>query len=155
VTEHDRIRWSRALLFAGWLSVAAYLGYLVTQIRRAAATTTGSFEDGVWGQRIELVSFAALPQNVVIIAPAVAAAITGTLLMRSLVVPVVVHLQLLVRIVAGLSIVIIALGILGIVAVFFRDVDPVGDVGAVLGRLGGIALAAGAVRLCLEAETTG
>lgn len=155
MTEHDRIRWSRALLFVGWMSVLAYLGYLITQIRRAAAVRTGSFEDGIWGQRVELISFASLPQNVVILAPAVAAAIAGSLLVRSLVDPVVVQLQVLVRIIAGLSLVVIALGIVGIIGVFFRNVDSVGDVGAILGRLGGILLGAGAVRLCAEVESAG
>ena len=137
------------------MSVAAYLGYLVTQIRVAAAVRSSSFEDGIWGQRVELISFASLPQNVVILAPAVAAAITGSILVRSLVDPVVIHLQVLVRIIAGLSLVVVALGIIGIAGVFFRDVDTVGDVGAILGRLGGILLAAGALRLCVEAEGTG
>lgn len=137
------------------MSTVAYLGYLITQIRRAAAVRSGSFEDGIWGQRVELISFASLPQNVVILAPAVAAAVAGSLLVRSLVDPVVVHLQVLVRIVAGLNLVVIALGIVGIVGVFFRNVDSVGDVGAILGRLGGIALGAAAVRLCAEVEATG
>lgn len=154
MTEHDRLRWSRALLFVGWMSVAAYLGYLITQIRRAAAVRTGSFEDGIWGQRVELISFSSLPQNVVILAPAVAAAIVGSILVRSLVDPVVVHLQVLVRIIAGLGLVVIALGIVGIIGVFFRNVDSVGDVGAILGRTGGILLGVGTVRLCIEAENT-
>jgi hypothetical protein len=155
VTEHDRIRWSRALLFAGWMSAAAYLGYLITQIRRAAAVRAGSFEDGIWGQRVELISFASLPQNVIILAPAVAAGVAGSLLVRSLVDPVVVRLQALVRIVAGLNLIVIALGLVGILGVFFRNIDAVGDTGAILGRLGGILLGVGAVRLCAEVENTG
>jgi hypothetical protein len=155
VTEHDRLRWSRALLFAGWMSVAAYVGYLITQIRRAAAVHSGSFEDGIWGQRVELVSFASLPQNVVILAPGVAAAIAAALLVRSVVDPVVVQLQVLLRIIAGLSLVIISLGVVGIIGVFLRNFDNVGDIGAILGRAGGILLGIGAVRLCIEAENTG
>jgi hypothetical protein len=50
---------------------------------------------------------------------------------------------------------VIALGIVGIAGVFFRNFDSVGDVGAILGRMGGILLGAGAVRLCAEVETTG
>ena len=152
VNEHDRIRWAKASLFAGWMFVLAYSSYLVTQIRRAAATTQASFEDGIWGQRIEEISFATLPQNVVILVPGVIAVIAGTLLVRSLVDPVVVHLGRLVKVIAGLAFVIIALAVLGIVAVFFRNYDSVGDTTAVLGRLGGIAMAAAAVRVCLEAD---
>lgn len=152
VNEHDRIRWAKAGLFAGWMFVFGYLTYLVTQIRRAASTSQGSFEDGVWGQRAEEISFAALPQNVVILVPAAIAAIAGVLLVRSLVDPIVVQLSRLIRVIAGLSFVIVALAVVGIVAVFFRNYDSVGDTAAVLGRLGGIAMAAAMVRVCLEAD---
>ena len=152
MNEQDRIRWARALLVAGWLSLASYASYLVIQVRRAAAIREGSFEDGIWGQRIEQVSFAALPQNLVILAPAVAAAVTGVILVRSLVAPVGVHLGRLVRVIAGLSFVAVAIGVVGIVAVFFRNYDSVGDTAAIIGRLGGVALAVAAIRLCLEAD---
>ena len=134
------------------MSVLAYVSYLVIQIRRAAAIVNGSFEDGVWGQRIEQISFATLPQNLVILAPAVAAAVAGALLVRSLVAPVVVHLGRLIRVIAGLSFVIVAIALIGIVAVFFRSYDSIGDTAAVLGRMGGIAMAAATIRLCLEAD---
>ncbi len=88
MNERDRIRWARALHVVGWLFVLAYLGELIGQIRRAAATTQSSFEDGVWGQRIELVSFATLPSNLAPMIAAVAAAVAGSLLVRSLVDPV-------------------------------------------------------------------
>ena len=152
MNEHDRIRWARALVFAGWMSLVAYVAYLVIQVRRAAAIRNGSFEDGVWGQRIEQISFATLPQNLVILMPAVAAAVAGTLLVRSLVAPVVVHLGRLVRVVAGVAFVVVAIAVVGIVAVFFRAYDSVGDTAAILGRVGGIAMAAATIRLCLEAD---
>jgi hypothetical protein len=152
VSEHDRIRWAKAAVFAGWMFAFAYVTYLVGQIRRATATRQGSFEDGVWGQRIEEISFAALPQNVTILMPGVIAVVAGTLLVRSLVDPVVVQLGRVVRVIAGLSFVIVALGVVGIIAVFFRNYDSVGDLQAVLLRLGGIAMAAAAVRACLEAD---
>lgn len=152
VNEHDRIRWAHALVFAGSMSVLAYVTDLVIQIRRAAALRDPSFEDGVWGQRIELVSFATLPQNQVILIPAVAAAVSGALLVRSLVAPVVVQLGWLIRVIAGLSFVIVVLAVIGIVAVFFRQYDSVGDTSAILGRLGGIAMAAATIRLCFEAD---
>jgi hypothetical protein len=134
------------------MSVLAYLSYLVIQIRRAAAIRNGSFEDGLWGQRIEQISHATLPQNLVILVPAVAAAVTGALLVRSLVAPVVVHLARLIRVIAGLAFVVVAIAVVGIVAVFFRRYDSVGDTAAVLGRIGGIAMAAATIRLCLEAD---
>ena len=155
MNEHDRIRWARALVFAGWMSVLAYLGYLATQIRRAAATRTGSFEDGVWGQRVEFVSFAALPQNVTILMPGVAAAVAAALLVRPLVDPTVLTARQLVRIVAGINGTIIVIAVAGIIGLFFRNFDPVSDFGALLGRFGGILMAIGAIRLCNEAERGG
>lgn len=152
VNEHDRIRWAKAAVFAGWMFVLAYLSYLVTEIRRAAATRQGSFEDGVWGQRIEIISFTTIPQNVAILVPGALAAVAGTLLVRSLVDPVVVQLGRLVRVIAGLSFVIIAVGIVGVVAVFFRNYESIGDTTAIVLRLGGIAMAAAMVRVCLEAD---
>jgi hypothetical protein len=154
VNEHDRIRWARALVFAGWMSVLAYLGYLATQIRRAAATRSGSFEDGVWGQRVEFVSFAALPQNVTILMPGVAAAVAAAILVRPLVDQTVLSSRQLVRITAGIGGVIVVIGFAGIIGLFFRNVDPVSDFGALLGRLGGILMAIGSIRLCNEAERT-
>lgn len=151
MNDADRIRWAKALAFAGWMSLLSYLTYLIGQLRRAALQQ-GSFEDGQWGQRIELISHATLPQNVIVLMAGVAAAIGGTLLVRSLVDPVVVHLARLVRVIAGLGVVLVGLATIGIIAVFFRTFDSIGDVNDVLARLGGIALAAAAIRLCLEAE---
>ena len=139
-------------MFAGWMFVIAYLSYLVVQIRRAAAIRDGSFEDGLWGQRIEQVSFVTLPQNLVILAPAIVAAVAGALLVRSLVAPVVVQIGRLTRVIAGLAFVVVAIALVGIVAVFFRNYDSVGDTAAILGRLGGVAMAAGMIRLCLEVD---
>ena len=139
-------------MFAGWMFVIAYLSYLVVQIRRAAAIRDGSFEDGLWGQRIEQVSFVTLPQNLVILAPAIVAAVAGALLVRSLVAPVVVQIGRLTRVIAGLAFVVVVIALVGIAAVFFRNYDSVGDTAAILGRLGGVAMAAGMIRLCLEVD---
>lgn len=152
MNDRDRIRWARALVMAGWMSVLAHASYLVIQIRRATAVSDAGFEDGIWGQRIEQISFTALPQNLVVLVPAAAAVVAGSVIARSLVDPVVVRLARLVRVVAGFSFVAVAISIVGVIAVFFRNYDSVGDTAAILGRLGGVALAAGMIRLCLEAD---
>ncbi len=153
MTEHERLRWAKALVFTGWMFVLAFVGILVIQVRRAAAVSDSRFEDGVWGQRAELVSFATLPQNAVVVVPALIAGLVAAWLVRPLVEPVVVHAQWLLRIIAGLAYVILALAVLGILAVFFQgNFDSVGDVGAILGRLGGVAVGLAIVRLCTEAE---
>ncbi|MEQ8437615.1 MAG: hypothetical protein RIB65_08975 [Ilumatobacter fluminis] len=153
MTEHERIRWAKALVFGGWMFVLAFIGILVIQVRRAAAVSDSRFEDGVWGQRAELVSFATLPQNAVVVVPALIAGLVAAWLVRPLVDPIVVHTQWLLRIIAGLAYVILALAVLGILAVFFQgNFDSVGDVGSILGRLGGVAVGLAIVRLCTEAE---
>ncbi|MDJ0769216.1 MAG: hypothetical protein QNJ12_10495 [Ilumatobacter sp.] len=155
MNDDERVRWARALTTAGWLFVLAYLTYLVGQIRRAFAITTASFEDGIWGQRVEQVSFATLPQNVIIAVPAAIAAVAATLLVRDLVDRREIWLAQLVRIVAGLGYMIIGLAVLGIVGLLFRNPDGVGDFVQFLGRIGGIMLGAAMIRVCLEAERLG
>lgn len=137
---------------AGWLFVLAYLGVVTGIVRRATAINSGSFEDGLFWQRVEIVSFSALPQNVIVIAPAAAAAVAGTMLCRSLVDRADIWLHQLVRAVAGTSYVVIAIAVVGMIGVFFRNPDSVNDLSALLGRLGGILMAAGMITLCLEAE---
>ena len=153
LAERDRQRWAVALTTAGWLVLAAYLLLLIAQIRRAFAITVGSFEDGVWGQRIETVSFVTLPQNLVILVPAAAAGVAAVLLLRDT--PAELHgswARQLVRVVAGLSYVVVALAGLGIVDVLMQTPDSVGGTSAILTRVGGILIAIAMIRVCLEAE---
>jgi hypothetical protein len=151
--EQDRQRWALALTSAGWLVLAAYLLLLIAQIRRAFAITVASFEDGVWGQRIETVSFVTLPQNLVILVPAAAAGVAAVMLMRNT--PEELHgswARQLVRVVAGLCYVVVALAGLGIIDVLMQTPDSVGGTSAILTRIGGILMAIGMIRVCLEAE---
>ena len=153
--DDDAIRWARAASVAGWMFLLAYLGVVTGLVRRAASTKTGSFEDGLWWQRVETISFAAMPQNLVVLAPAVAAAAVGTVVSRRVIDPSVILLHQLVRVAAGTCYVVIVIGAFGIAGVFFRNPDNVNDVTALLGRLGGILMSVGMIRLCLEAERTG
>lgn len=155
MSDLERLRWARALATSGWLFVLAYVGFIMWQVRRAFLITEGSFEDGLWWQRIEQISFLSLPQNLMVLVPAAACAALGTVLVRSLVDHTVVSLSQLARIVAGLGSVVILLAALGIVGIFFRNADSVGDLAAFVLRLGGIAMAVAIIRICLEAERTG
>jgi hypothetical protein len=152
VNDHDRVRWARALTTAGWLFVVAYLTILSSQIRRAFALRQASFEDGLWGQRIEQISFVALPQNLVVLVPGAAAGVAAVLLLRDSGDRSELWLSQLVRVTAGVAYVVIALAALGVVAVFWRDPDGVSDVSAVLGRIGGIVMSIAMIRVCTEAD---
>lgn len=122
------------------------------QVRRAFLITEGSFEDGLWWQRIEQISFLSLPQNLMVLVPAAVCAAVGTVLVRSHVDHTVVNLSQLTRIVAGLGYVVILIATLGIIGIFFRTADGVGDLAAFVLRLGGIAMAVAIIRICLETE---
>ena len=153
--ERERQRWAHALTTAGWLVLTAYLLLLIAQIRRAFAVTVASFEDGLWGQRIEVVSFVTLPQNLVVLVPAAAAGVAAVMLQRDT--PHELHpswARQLVRIVAGLCYVLVALAVLGIVDVVLQTPDSAGGTSAILTRVGGILMAIGIIRVCLEAERT-
>ncbi len=80
MTDGEREHWSRLLTKVGWLFTLAELAIAAAIVNRARAVTTSSFEDGVWGQRAEILSFLSLPQNVVVLVPAAAAAVAGTLI---------------------------------------------------------------------------
>jgi hypothetical protein len=152
MTDHDRTRWVRALTTAGWLFVVAYLAFVTATVRRASAVTSSSFEDGVWGQRVEILSFVSLQQNVVMLVPAAASAIAATVLATRVVDRTEMFLAQLVRVIAGLCYVVIGVALLGIIDIFFRSPDSIGDFGDMLGRLGGGLMAIAMIRVCLEAE---
>jgi len=153
LVERDRQRWAVALTTAGWLLLACYLLLLIAQIRRALAITVGSFEDGIWGQRIEAVSSVTLPQTLVVLVPAAAAGVGAVMLLHDARE----ELQAswarqLVRITAGLNYVVIALAVLGILDVLMQTPDAVGGTTAIMTRVGGILMAIAMIRVCLEAE---
>lgn len=137
-------------MIAGWCFLGAYVGIIAIELRRAAAITSSSFEDGVWGQRVEIISFVALPQNIAMLA---LAALTVTIA-RILVTPV--HpddrptepwTDRLGRTVAGVAVIVIGLALLGIGGIPFRYADPLADLGALVGRASGVAVATAAIRL--------
>lgn len=144
--------WARALASAGWLVLIAYLAFLVGLIRRASAISAASFEDGVWGQRFEVVAFAALPQNIVIVMPAVAAAVAASLLVTGRAEAATMWISQLVRTLAGTSYVVALLAILGIVDEFWQTPDSVGGTSSLLNRIGGLLMVCAIIRVCLEAE---
>ena len=153
MTDSDRLRWVRALTTAGWIALVSYLGIVAIEVRRAAAITTSRFEDGVWGQRVEIISFVTLPQNIAVLMLPVATAATAAVMLAG------VHpddrgdtvwLTRLTTVTGGVCVVAIFLALLGIGGIPFRYADPLADLGALVGRLSGIAMAAGALRLLRE-----
>ena len=127
-------------------------------MRRAAAISESRFEDGVWGQRIEIVSFVALPQNaVILVPPAIAAAVAGALIaaLHPDDRPDLIWSRRLARVTGGLAIVVIALAAIGIIGIPFRYADPLADLAAIVGRLAGVAISLAVIRLCRESVDSG
>ena len=150
--EHRYIGWARALATTGWLVLLAYLAFLIGLIRRASAISSSSFEDGVWGQRFEVVAFAALPQNLAVLIPAAAAAAGASVLASGRAEPTAMWITQLVRTVAGTAYVVALLGVLGIVDEFWQTPDSIGGTGSMLNRIGGLLMVIAVIRICLEAE---
>ncbi len=150
--DNRYLGWARALTTAGWLVLLAYLAFLVGLIRRASAISSSSFEDGVWGQRFEVVAFAALPQNLTILVLAAAAAAGGAVLASGRVNPSSMWITQLVRTVAGTAYVVALLAILGIIDEFWQTPDSIGGTGSMLNRIGGLLMISAVIRVCLEAE---
>lgn len=158
MTVSDRIRWITTATYVGWLTLTAYVALLVIELRRAAAISESRFEDGVWGQRIEIVSFVALPQNaVILVPPAIAAAVAGALIagLHPDDRPDLIWSRRLARVTGGLAIVVIALAAIGIIGIPFRYADPLADLAAIVGRLAGVAISLAVIRLCRESVDSG
>jgi len=158
VTVAQRIRWIATTTHVGWLTLSAFVALIVIEVRRAAAISESRFEDGVWGQRIEIVSFIALPQNaIILIPPAIAAAVTGVLIagLHPDDRPDLVWARRLARVTGGIAIVVIALAALGIIGIPFRYADPLADLAAIVGRLAGVAIALAVIRLCRDSADAG
>jgi hypothetical protein len=152
VDDADRVRWAKTLTTAGWLFLLAYLGVLAGLIRRAFSIEPSSFDDGAWGLRIETIAFAAIPQNIVILVPAAAAASAGVLIGKTLINAREMWLAQLVRATAGLSYVLVLISSIRLIAIITDNPGGVGDFRSILAHLGGIAIALAMARVCLESE---
>ena len=154
MTDVEREHWARAMTTAGWLVLIGYLGIVVLQIDRARRTTEAAFDDGVWGQRIEQVSFVAIPQNIVILLGAAIVAVGAVIVGRGTLADADMWLDRLVRVVAGTAFVAMLLAAVRMLDVIVRDPDTGGDLPDIVSRASGIAIGIAVVRLCLAAERT-
>ena len=148
----DERGWARAITGAGWACVVAYVALVAILVNRARLTDDAGFRDGVWGQRLEVLSFAAFPQQLAVLVPAAIAVVATSFLDRDAVDSVEPWRQRLVRVTAGTAIVAVVLAFADILAVVLADDQSVGEFGDVLQRVAGVALAWGVIRVCLEAE---
>ncbi len=132
------------------LTYAAWLIFLFRQFERVARVTEQRFA-GEWDQRLEVLSFVALPPNVMLIVlPAVAASIATWMAGPTQTLELAIVLRLT-RWSANLMILIA--GVSAVATLVNDTVSPtrIGDFGM---RIAGILIAAAASKLCLEAGRT-
>lgn len=147
----DRERWSRILSLAGWCSFASYLAIVLSTLDRVRVAPSSRVFGSVWDQRLELLSFAMIPQQIVVLAPAVAIVVVFG--MGALDGPRRPWLRCSVE---ATSIVAIVVGLLDVASTLRRDRDggPV-EWSEIFLRLGGVMLASSYVALCrLAADET-
>ncbi len=136
------------LTVAGWLLLGGSFGFLAFQLERVRSTGGAGSPFGVWDQRIEVLSFVMLPPNLVVLAPAAAAAVAATWLAGQDREP---WLVTLIRLVAAIAITMVFIGAVAIVNIYVND-D--GEIDGVFLRLGGMSMAAGIAWLCRAADRT-
>lgn len=135
------------LTIAGWLLLGGSLGLIAFQFDRfrRVGANTGPFD--VWDQRIEVLSFMMLPPNLVVLAPAALVAVIATWLAgpdRGA------WLTVLLRVVAGIAIVMVVIGAVSILNIIVND--DTNELESALLRLGGMSMAAGIAWLARAAD---
>jgi hypothetical protein len=144
-TEPARSRASELvhqLTIVGWLLLGGEFGFILFQVQRVR-TVDGTRFATAWDQRIEVLSFLMLPPNLATLAPAAAVAALTTYLAgreRSA------WLDVLLRLVAGIAIVLAVVGVAAIAEVATRVGEL--DLDSIFFRLGGISIAVGIAWLC-------
>lgn len=130
------------LTVAGWLLLGGSFGFLAFQLDRVRSIGAGDSPFGVWDQRIEVLSFVMLPPNLVVLTPSAAVAALAVWLAGPNRGP---WLVMLIRVVAGIAIIMFLIGAVAIVNIYVND-D--GELDGVFLRLGGMSMAAGIAWLC-------
>jgi hypothetical protein len=140
----------RTLTTVGGLAFVGWLAFVLRQSSLVRRVSASRF-DGVWEQRLEVLSFIVLPPNIVVLAPAAAAAATATWLAgptQEL------GLAVLLRLIRWSATVLGVIGILSIVNTLLSDFDNPSRLEDIALRTGGILIATAIVVLCRDAGRT-
>jgi hypothetical protein len=134
----------------GWLLLGGAVGMLAYQLRQVRELGGSSaFGGDVWDRRIEVLSFAMLPPNLVVLVPACAAAVVAAWLAGRSADP---WLLFLVRCCTAIALLLAATGVVSIVSIAMRNEAGPSDWGDIFLRLGGISMAGGLVVLGRTAD---
>ncbi len=138
----DRVSLVRQLTLVGWLLLGGEFGFVLFQFERVR-TVDGTRFATAWDQRVEVLSFLMLPPNAAALAPAVGVAAVAVWLAgpeRGR------WLDVLLRLVAGIAITMVFIGLASSVEIGARAGEV--ELDSIFLRLGGMSLAAGFAMLC-------
>jgi hypothetical protein len=135
------------LTVVGWLLLGGQFGFVLFQFERVR-TVDGTRFATAWDQRIEVLSFLMLPPNLVVLFPAAAVAVGTTWLAGSAQRGA--WLDTLLRVVAGIAISMIFIGLAAIIEISTRVGQL--ELDSIFFRLGGMSLAAGIALGCRLAD---
>lgn len=143
----DRVSLVRQLTLVGWLLLGGEFGFVLFQFERVR-TVDGTRFATAWDQRVEVLSFLMLPPNAAALAPAVGVAAVAVWLAgpeRGR------WLDVLLRLVAGIAITMVFIGLASSVEIAARAGEV--ELDSIFLRLGGMSLAAGFATLCRVVDT--
>jgi hypothetical protein len=145
--ERSDLALVQQLTVVGWLLLGGQFGFILFQFERVR-TVDGTRFATVWDQRIEVLSFLILPPNLIVLFPAAAVAIGTTWLAGSAQRDA--WLDSLLRVVAGIAISMVFIGLAAIIEVATRIGQL--ELDSIFFRLGGMSLAAGIALGCRLAD---
>jgi|TARA_R110002110_G_scaffold55225_3_gene157811 hypothetical protein len=145
--ERSDLALIQQLTVVGWLLLGGQFGFILFQFERVR-TVDGTRFATVWDQRIEVLSFLILPPNLIVLFPAAAVAIGTTWLAGSAQRDA--WLDSLLRVVAGIAISMVFIGLAAIIEVATRIGQL--ELDSIFFRLGGMSLAAGIALGCRLAD---
>ena len=145
--ERSDLALIQQLTVVGWLLLGGQFGFILFQFERVR-TVDGTRFATVWDQRIEVLSFLILPPNLIVLFPAAAVAIGTTWLAGSAQRDA--WLDSLLRVVAGIAISMVFIGLAAIIEVATRTGQL--ELDSIFFRLGGMSLAAGIALGCRLAD---
>lgn len=145
--ERSDLALIQQLTVVGWLLLGGQFGFILFQFERVR-TVDGTRFATVWDQRIEVLSFLILPPNLIVLFPAAAVAIGTTWLAGSAQRDA--WLDSLLRVIAGIAISMVFIGLAAIIEVATRIGQL--ELDSIFFRLGGMSLAAGIALGCRLAD---
>lgn len=138
----------QSLTSAGWFAFVAWLLFLFRQIGRVAQVGSQSF-GGIWEQRIEVLSFAVLPPNSLMLVPAAALACVATWMSGP---TMSLGLAVQLRIVRWAAMLQIAIGVASVISIIVNETGSPTESQDIAQRVSGIVLSFAIIKVTAAIE---